>query len=320
MKSLLLCLLLPFIGAPLFASEGAPVQSSPEMIILDTDIGDDIDDAWALAFMLAHKNFNLLGVTITHGNTPARAPIALKMLHIAGRDKIPVAVGRKTSDGYAHQYTWAEDFTSTQPIKQSAADFIVEQVRRHPGRVTLLAVGPLQNVADALRKEPNLGRYLKRVVLMSGCVYGTAYSKDKPVREWNVYQSTADSQLVYGAGLPLTIVPLDSTTYVRLTDEERKQVRDHKSPLTYALESLYRLWIDNPNSRMTLHDQLAVAEAASPAAFFGKQEVLPLIVDDEGYTRIDRERGKPVRVCLEPKRDDFMKYYIGELINQRLGM
>jgi len=186
--------------------------------------------------------------------------------------------------------------------------------------VTLLAVGPLQNVADALRREPDLGRYLKRVVLMSGCVYGTSYSKDKPVREWNVYQSTADAQLVYGAGLPLTIVPLDSTTYLRLTDEERKQVRDHKSPLTWALESLYRLWIDNPSSRMTLHDQLAVAETASPASFFGKQEVLPLVVDDEGYTRIDRERGKPVKVCLEPKRDEFMKYYIGELISQRLGM
>jgi len=71
---------------------------------------------------------------------------------------------------------------------------------------------------------------------------------------------------------------------------------------------------------MTLHDQLAVAEAASPATFFGKQEVLPLMVDAEGYTRIDRDRGKPVTVCLEPKRDEFMKYYIGELTQQRLGM
>ena len=213
--------------------------------------------------------------------------------------------------------------TGTRELRQTfqnAADFIVEQVKRHPGQVTLLAVGPLQNVADALRKEPDLGKYVKRVVLMSGCVYGTASDKDKPIREWNVYQSTADAQLVYGAGLPLTIVPLDSTTYLRLTDEERKQVRDYKSPLTFALECLYRLWIENPNSRMTLHDQLAVAEAASPTTFFGKHEVLPLIVDAEGYTRIDRERGKPVTVCLEPKRDEFMKYYIGELIQQRLGM
>lgn len=319
MKPILLCLLLSFGATPL-TTTGNLNQSAPAKVILDTDIGDDIDDAWALAFILAHKNFDLLGVTIAHGNTPARAPIVTKMLHITGRSDIPVAVGRKTSDGYAHQYTWAEDFTAKRPIKQSAADFIVEQVKRYPGQVILLAVGPLQNVADALRREPNLGKYVKRVVLMSGCVYGTADNKSKLIREWNVYQSTADAQLVYGAGLPLTIVPLDSTTYLRLTDEERKQVRDYKSPLTYALECLYRLWLANPNSRMTLHDQLAVAEAASPGTFFGKQEVLPLIVDAEGYTRIDRERGKPVTVCLEPKRDEFMKYYIGELIQQRLGM
>ncbi len=319
MKPILLCLLLLFASASLNAT-GKPTQTAPAKIILDTDIGDDIDDAWALAFILAHKNFDLLGVTIAHGNTPARTPIALKMLHLTGRDSVPVAVGRKTSEFKAHQYTWAEDFTAKRAIKQSAADFIIEQVKKYPGQVILLAVGPLQNIADALRKEPNLGKYIKRVVLMSGCVYGTATSKDKLIREWNVYQSTADSQLVYGASLPLTIVPLDATTLVKLTEEERKQVRDYKSPLTYALECLYRLWLDNPNSRMTLHDQLAVAEAASPGTFFGKLETLPLIVDAEGYTRIDRERGKPVTVCLEPKRDEFMKYYIGELIHQRLGM
>jgi hypothetical protein len=70
---------------------------------------------------------------------------------------------------------------------------------------------------------------------------------------------------------------------------------------------------------MTLHDQLAVAETASPGTFFAKRETLPIVVDNEGYTRIDRERGKPVTVCLEPKRDEFMKYYLDELTNQRLG-
>jgi inosine-uridine nucleoside N-ribohydrolase len=155
---------------------------------------------------------------------------------------------------------------------------------------------------------------------MGGCVYGTADKPGQPIREWNVYQSTADSQLVYGAGLPLTIVPLDATTHVKLTEEERKQVRDYKSPLTYALECLYRLWITSPTSRMTLHDQLAVAETANPDTFFSKKETLPIIVDEQGYTRIDRERGKPVVVCLEPKRDEFMKFYIGQLVSQRLGM
>ncbi len=308
---------LPFLCA---YGGGFTQQPGKMKIILDTDIGDDIDDAWALAFLISHQNFQPLGVTITHGNTPARMKIACKLLHITGRSDIPVAVGRKTSDGYFQQYTWAEDFTTKPPIAQPAAEFIVEQVKKYPGEVTILAVGPLQNLADALRKEPNLPKLVKRVVLMSGCVHGTADKPGSPIREWNVYQSTVDSQLVYGAGLPLTIVPLDSTTHVKLTDEERKQVSEYRSPLTYALECLYRLWLPGPAARMTLHDQLAVAESASPGRFFNRLETVPLFVDDQGFTRIDPERGKPVIVCLEPKRDEFMKYYIGQLISQKLGM
>jgi inosine-uridine nucleoside N-ribohydrolase len=295
-------------------------QSEKMKILLDTDIGDDIDDAWALAFLISHQNFQPLGVTITHGNTPARMKIACKLLHITGRGDIPVAVGRKTSDGYFQQYTWAEDFTQKKPIAQPAADFIVEQAKKYPGEVTILAVGPLQNLADALRKEPDLPKLVKRVVLMGGCVYGTAGKPGAPIREWNVYQSTVDSQLVYGAGLPLTIVPLDSTTHVKLSDEERKQVSEYRSPLTYALECLYRLWLSGPTARMTLHDQLAVAESAAPGRFFNRMETLPIFVDDQGFTRIDRERGKPVTICLEPKRDEFMKYYIEQLISQKLGI
>jgi purine nucleosidase len=297
----------------------ATIAAQSSKIILDTDIGDDIDDAWALAFVISYKDFTPLGVTIAHGNTPERAKIACKLLHIARRDDIPVFVGRKTNDKVFQQYSWAEDFVARRPAKKAAADFIVETVKRYPGEVILLAVGPLQNLADALRKEPNLGKYVKRVVLMSGCVYGTSYSPGKPQAEWNVYQSLADAQLVYSAGLPLTIIPLDSTTHVKLTEEERKQVSSYDSPLTYGLECLYRLWLSSPTERMTLHDQMAVAEAARPTAFFRKQETLPLIVDDKGFTRIDRERGKPVTVCLEPKRDEFMQYYLNQLTSQRLG-
>jgi inosine-uridine nucleoside N-ribohydrolase len=292
----------------------------PEMrVILDTDIGGDIDDAWALGFVISHAGFNSAGVTISDGNTPARAKVACKLLDRTGRRDIPVFVGRQTNSGFAHQFAWAEDFEALKPASQGAASFIVETAKRSPGQITLIAVGPLQNVADALRMEPNLGKYLKRVVLMSGCVYGRA-GNQTPTPEWNVVASTADAQLVYAAGLPLTIVPLDSTTLVRLREDERERLRKHDSPLTLALESLYRLWLQSPKSQMTLHDQLAVAETASPGAFFNRRETLKLVVDDKGFTRIDEVKGKPVTVCLEPKRDQFMEYYITKLVNQKLGM
>lgn len=296
----------------------APLPGAERMkVILDTDIGTDIDDAWAVGFALGHPGFELLGVTVTDGDTAARAKVACKLLHAASRADVPVFCGRSTKvppERLDLQFAWAEDFRAKQPFAKPAAQFLVEEIKKRPGEVTLIAVGPLQNVADALRREPQLARYVKRVVLMSGCIRGTAGKPAQLIPEWNVVQSTADAQLVYSAGLPLTIVPLDSTTHVQLADRERERLKQHRSPLTVSLEALYRLWIESPQQRMTLHDQLAVAEAAMTGAFFGKVEELPLFVDDEGYTRIDAEKGKKVAVCFEPRRDAFMEYYLAGLM------
>jgi inosine-uridine nucleoside N-ribohydrolase len=299
----------------LLAAAALTAQPAREKIILDTDIGTDIDDAWAVAFAAQHPRFETLAVTITDADTTARAKVACKLLQAAGRTDIPVAVGRRTptpDKRIDYQFFWAEDFTALRPKARPAAETIVDLARKFPGEITLIAVGPLQNVADALRREPGLPKLLKRVVLMSGNVYNRAGNLPV-IAEWNVVVSTADSQLVYGAGLPLTIVPLDSTTHVTLRDEERDRVRKHGSRLTTALETLYRLWLDNRTSRMTLHDQLAVAEAANPS-LFGKRVTVPLIVDDQGFTRIDEKKGKPVVVCLEPKRDAFMEFYLNTLL------
>ncbi|HEY5908183.1 MAG TPA: nucleoside hydrolase [Vicinamibacteria bacterium] len=303
--------------APLFALLlAAPVARTP--VLLDTDIGTDIDDAWALAYTLTRDDFDLTAVTITDGDTPARARVAAKVLFLTGRKDVPVAVGRRTPvppDRIDFQFQWAEDFTGSSPTATPAADEIVAQARKHQGELVLMAVGPLQNVADALRKEPRLPQLVKRLVLMSGCVYGSKWGL---VAEWNVKQAVDDARLVYAAGFPLTIVPLDSTSKVVLAQAERERLRKHQSPLTTAIEALYRLWLEKPDQQMILHDQLAIAEAAHPGEFFGRIETLPLVVDEKGFTRVDRTHGKPVQVALEPKRDAFMEHYLGRLIGQGL--
>jgi purine nucleosidase len=301
-------------GTPAIQST-SPDTGARIPIILDTDIGSDIDDAWALGFAVKSPRFELLGVTVADGNTPARAKLACKLLHRVGRTDVPVAVGRETTppEGIDYQFAWAEDFVATSPIAKSAADFIVDTVKQHPGEVTIVAVGPLENVADALRKEPALPRLVKRLVLMGGSIYASAWSPG-PVAEWNVKQAIADAQAVYSAGFPLTIVPLDATTYVQLQDGERQQLRDSRAPLPIALEGLYRLYLDGPAARMTLHDQLAIAETEQPGAFFAQKPTLPIVVDDQGYTRVDGARGKDVTVCLQPRRDAFMRHYIARLL------
>ena len=187
------------LGVPAAALAGtaldkpAAAASTPRMrVLLDTDIGTDIDDAWALGLLMVSPQVELVGVTISDGDTAARAKVAAKLLHAGGRGDVPVAVGRATAlpDSVDYQFTWAEDFTTVRPVAQSAADFIVETLRRHPGEITLLAVGPLQNIADALRKEPGLGTLAKRIVLMSGSIGGNVWSPT-PIAEWNVVRATS---------------------------------------------------------------------------------------------------------------------------------
>jgi inosine-uridine nucleoside N-ribohydrolase len=299
-----------------FVASPAAAQQTRMKVVLDTDIGTDIDDAWALGYALKSPSFDLLGVSVSDADTPARARIACKLLHRLGRTDVPVAVGRQTPavppNRVDYQFTWAEDFQAYKPATTPAVEFLADLIRKNPGEVTLIAVGPLQNIGDLVRLHPDVVPLVRRVVLMSGSVGANAFSPG-PVPEWNVRLAIPEAQTVYAAAWPLTIVPLDSTTYVRLEDQERETLRKAGTPLVVALEALLRLWTSGPSSRMTLHDQLAIAEAQHPGRFFGRCEPMPLRVDTEGFTRVDKTNGHPVAVCLEPKRNDFMAHYLAQL-------
>jgi purine nucleosidase len=304
--SLVLVLLGPAVSA----------QSSRMKVLLDTDIGTDIDDAWALGYALKSPSFQLLGVTVTDADTAQRARLACKLLYRLGRTDVPVAVGRPTAaipaNRIDYQFTWAEDFQAYKPLSTPAVDFLAETIRKNPGEVTLIAVGPLQNIGDLVRRYPDVVPLVKRVVLMSGSIGPNAWSSTA-VAEWNVKLAIPEAQAVYAASWPLTIVPLDSTTYMRLEDQEREKLRTARTPLVVALEALLRLWSEDPTSRMTLHDQMALAEAQHPGQFFGRCERMPIRVDAGGFTRVDRTGGRSIAVCLEPKRNEFMTHYLAQL-------
>ena len=296
---------------------GTATAQQPRMkVILDTDIGTDIDDAWALGYALKSPLFELVGVTVTDADTPARARLACKLLHRLGRTDVPVAVGRRTAavpaDRVDYQFAWAEDFEAYKPVTVPAVEFLAQTIRRYPNELTLIAVGPLQNIGDLVRQHPDVVPLVKRIVLMGGSIGANAWSSTS-VAEWNVKLAIPEAQAVYAARWPLTIVPLDSTSYVQLQDQEREALRKNGTPLVIALEALLRLWTDRPSGRMTLHDQMALAEAQHPGRFFAHCDPMPLSVDGEGYTRVDRANGHPVHVCLEPKRNEFMNHFLAQL-------
>jgi purine nucleosidase len=294
----------------------ASAQQPRVKVVLDTDIGTDIDDAWALGYALKSPSLELLGVTVTDADTPKRARLACKLLYRLGRTDIPVAVGRQTAavpaDRIDYQFTWAEDFDAYKPIATPAVEFLADVIRRNPNEITLIAVGPLQNIGDLVRLHPDVVRLVKRVVLMSGSIGANAWSA-APVPEWNVKSAIPEAQAVYGASWPVTIVPLDSTSYVQLQDSERDALRSAATPLSVALEALLRLWTDRPSSRMTLHDQMALAETQHPGRFFARCESTPVRVDKDGFTRVDHAGGRPIIVCLEPKRNEFMSHFLAQL-------
>jgi inosine-uridine nucleoside N-ribohydrolase len=312
-RTALLLLLALAAWVPAFA------QPPRTKVVLDTDIGTDIDDAWALGYVLKSPVFELLGVTVSDGDTARRARLACKLLSRLGRTDVPVAIGRATPavppTRVDYQFAWAEDFRDYAPIATPAADFLADVIHRNPGQVTLVAVGPLHNIGDLLRRHPDVVPLVKRVVLMSGSIGASAYGPT-PLAEWNVRMAIPEAAAVYAAAWPVTIVPLDSTSYIRLEDGERDSLRQAGTPLTNALETLLRLWADRPTSRMTLHDQLAVAEAQDPGRFFGRCEPMPLRVDQDGFVKVDAARGHPVAVCLEPKRDEFMSHFLAQLARQ----
>ena len=111
----------------------------------------------------------------------------------------------------------------------------------------------------------------------------------------------------------MTTVPLDSTTYVTLKPEERARLQSHSSPLTRALEALYRLWLNDQSTRMTLHDQMAVAETLRPGAFFGNCESMPIKVDETGFTRVDAGR-QAADDLARGRSDESMKFPSGRLM------
>ena len=213
---------LALLAAAILVAPPAAAQARMK-VVLDTDIGTDIDDAWALGYALKSPTFDLLGVTVTDADTPQRARLACKLLYRLGRTEVPVAVGRQTPavppDRVDYQFTWAEDFQAYTPVSTPAVEFLADIIRKNPGQVTLIAVGPLQNIGDLVRQHPDVVPLVKRVVLMSGSVGANAFSPT-PVAEWNVKLAIPEAQAVYAAAWPLTIVPLDSTTYIRLEDQE----------------------------------------------------------------------------------------------------
>lgn len=297
MKVMLAMLLALTLAAPVVAADKTKV-------ILDTDIADDVDDAYALALVCSLPNADLLGCTTAHGDTPARARVAAKLLRVMGRGDVPVCAGRKGDQAIGRQGEWAATFRSPAIRTTPAVDFLKRQIDRYPGQVTLVTIGALTNAADLIEKYPATARKLRAICMMGGAAY-VGYSEAPPVDiEWNIRCNIPAAQSVWRSGIPIIMAGLDVTTMMKLDAEMQKRLFAAGTPTTDALAALTNLW---GNSIPTLFDPVAVAWALGH--HFSDSEERRIEVTDDGKTAI--VEGAPnTTVLVRPRRAEFMEWYV----------
>jgi len=259
-------------------------------LIIDTDIGDDYDDIFTLAIALASPEVDLLGVTTVGGDVGLRARLVRRVLAAANRSDVPVAIGATTPTGveFTHR-RWAEAGPPLAGDEPEAAGFLLATVAAHPGEVTVLAIGQLSNLAEALRRDAATVAKVGGIVMMGGSVR-RGY-RDMPWRaghgpsiEHNIFADIAAAQALFAAGAPLTVAPLDATLVV-LDEVKRAQIFTRSTPVCNALALTYLEWAASTGrASPILFDTVPLAYALEPSLC--RVERLNLIVDAEGYTRI----------------------------------
>ena len=144
---------------------------APERIIIDTDIGDDVDDAFALALAVKSPELQILGVMTTFGDTETRAKLTDRFLAELGRPEIPVLAGKaRVAKNPMSQRRYADGGRFAKSSHGDAVEFLLGQIQKYPGEITLIAIGPLMNLGAAIDKDAATFRKLRRVVLMGGSI------------------------------------------------------------------------------------------------------------------------------------------------------
>ena len=297
--------------------------AEPAKVIIDTDIGDDVDDVYAIALALTSPELKIVGITSAWGDTALRTRMLDRLLCETGRDDIPVHTGVATNaKPQFSQSAWANRGIARGNMDVAdGVDFLLDQIRKNPGEITLIAIGPLTNIGAAIDRDSVTFRKLKRVVMMGGSVY-RGYDDPgyvpphAPSAEYNIAMDVPAAQKLFRSGVPIFMMPLDSTQ-LKLDEVKRALLGSVSTALTDALLVLTAEW-DRATHQVTptLFDPVAVAYAIRPESC----PVTPMHieVDEKGFTR-PVEGAPNARVCLEQQTDAFFHLLMPRLLTQRLA-
>jgi len=257
---------------------GEAADRTPSRVIIDTDPG--VDDALALLLAMRSPELNIEAITVVAGNVPLELglPNALRMAEISRRTEIPVAAGataplvrRLVTATYAHGENGLGGAVfpdpTLKPVAEPAADLIQGIVRKYPGEVTLITIGPLTNIATALHADPELAGKVRSLVMMGGSLSGGNIT---PAAEFNIYVDPEAARIVFQSGIPLTMVGLDVTRKTTLTDDHVHVLEAADDPVSQAAAKIARKAIEHNREQgfvvgPNMHDSLAVAGFLDPS-------------------------------------------------------
>lgn len=276
-------------------------------IILDTDIGDDIDDAFALLLLSESNKAEVLGVTTVFRNASKRAKMASYLLRKLHKDTpvypgidmplkakieniVPLEIRQKEKvdeDGKYHLPQYASYMDEAAIEKKDAVSFIIESVHRYPGEVTIIPIGPLTNIATAFRKDPSIIPLIKEVRLMGGGL-GLNFA------EWNMWCDPEAANIVYNSGVNLTTVGLNVTCKTQLDEPYIKMMKESKSKALSIVYDMMMKWFEHYQfTAPVMHDPLTVASLLDPGILKFEDKHLDIILDGPQYGYVVERDSNP---------------------------
>jgi inosine-uridine nucleoside N-ribohydrolase len=302
---------------------------TPRRIILDTDPG--VDDAMAIFLALRSPELKVEAITAVSGNVPLELtlPNALRLAEIAGRTDIPIAGGASVplvrtliTAKYVHGNNGlgGVDFPAAKikPVAEPAAELISRLVRNNPGQITIVAVGPLTNIATVLRAEPEIAHLIPEIVIMGGSLSGGNIT---PAAEFNLYVDPEAARIVFDAGLPLTMVGLDVTEKVLLREEHVQVLERGQNPVSQAAGKIMRATLARAHhgvdaTVIAMHDPLTVASLIDPKLLKLADYYVEVETEGEltagmtvGYAHGPVRSSAPMATAAPPQPDPEMSFH-----------
>jgi inosine-uridine nucleoside N-ribohydrolase len=299
-------------------------------VILDTDIGFDVDDVWALAFLLRCPELDIKLIVTDTGDTHYSAQIVAKLLQVAGRTDIPVGIGIPLDETQRTHEAWLDDFNMDDYSGEVLLDgvgAICDTVQRSAEKVSIICIGPVPNIAAALAREPDIVKN-SRFIGMHGSIRRGYMGANKPMKEYNVKKHTLACQRVFATPWDITITPLDTCGTVFLKGENFDKVKTSDAPLARAVMENHFVWcekvkdwpilseMDPQIQSSLLYDTVAVYLAFSESLL--EMEQLSIIVTDDGKTMVDNS-GQMVNCAMNWKDQDAFEQLLTErLVDQAM--